>query len=71
MQVRTFPKSRIDALTDGIFAFAMTLLVLELRLPSDAAIRDSAALIAQLRDLWPLNPADKASRAGSPSRPAW
>lgn len=53
MRVRTFPKSRIDALTDGIFAFAMTLLVLELRLPSDAVIRDSAALIAQLRDLWP------------------
>lgn len=51
--MRTFPKSRIDALTDGIFAFAMTLLVLELRLPSDAAIRDSAALIAQLRGLWP------------------
>jgi uncharacterized membrane protein len=51
--LRTFPKSRIDALTDGIFAFAMTLLVLELRLPSDAAIHDSAALIAQLRGLWP------------------
>ena len=31
--MRTFPRSRIDALTDGIFAFAMTLPVLELRLP--------------------------------------
>jgi uncharacterized membrane protein len=51
--MRTFPKSRIDALTDGIFAFAMTLLVLELRLPSAAAIGDSAELIAQLRALWP------------------
>ena len=27
------PKARLDALTDGIFAFAMTLLVLDLRLP--------------------------------------
>lgn len=51
--MRTFPKSRLDALTDGVFAFAMTLLVLELRLPSDAAIRDGAELIAQLRALRP------------------
>lgn len=46
--MRTFPGSRVDALTDGIFAFAMTLLVLDLRLPADVPIRDSAALIAQL-----------------------
>lgn len=51
--MRTFPKSRLDALTDGIFAFAMTLLVLELRLPSDAAIRDGPELIAQLQALRP------------------
>ncbi len=29
--MRTFPKSRIDALTDGIFAFAMTLLIIDSR----------------------------------------
>ena len=51
--MRTFPKSRIDALTDGIFAFAMTLLVLEIRLPPDLAIHDSAELIARLSDLRP------------------
>lgn len=45
--MRTFPRSRVDALTDGIFAFAMTLLALELRLP-DEPVRDGAALIADL-----------------------
>jgi uncharacterized membrane protein len=51
--MRTFPKARIDALTDGIFAFAMTLLVLDVRLPSDLRIADSADLIAHLRTLGP------------------
>lgn len=51
--MRTFPKSRIDALTDGIFAFAMTLLVLDVHLPPDVAIHDSGELIARLRDLGP------------------
>lgn len=51
--MRTFPKSRLDALTDGIFAFAMTLLVLEIRLPTDVPIDDSAALIARLSALGP------------------
>ena len=49
--MRTFPRSRIDALTDGIFAFAMTLLVLEVRLPPGLPIHDSAALIAHLKTL--------------------
>lgn len=53
--MRTFPKSRIDALTDGIFAFAMTLLVLDIRLPSELHIRDSAELIARLWDLSPAS----------------
>ncbi len=47
----TFPRSRIDALTDGIFAFAMTLLVLELRLP-DLPVKDGTVLIADLAGLW-------------------
>lgn len=51
--MRTFPKSRIDALTDGIFAFAMTLLVLEVRLPSGLSIHDGSELIMRLRALWP------------------
>ncbi len=49
--MRTFPTSRIDALTDGIFAFAMTLLVLEIRLPAGLPIHDSADLIAHLKTL--------------------
>lgn len=51
--MRTFPKSRVDALTDGVFAFAMTLLVLEVRLPAEVWIRDSTDFIAQLRALGP------------------
>lgn len=51
--MRTFPQRRIDALTDGIFAFAMTLLVLEIRLPADVAVNDSAELVARLRALVP------------------
>lgn len=51
--MKTFPKARIDALTDGIFAFAMTLLVLEIRLPPDAAVNDSAELMARLQALVP------------------
>jgi uncharacterized membrane protein len=49
--MRTFPKSRLETLTDAVFAFAMTLLVLEIRLPAGLAIHDGAALIAHLRTL--------------------
>lgn len=51
--VRTYPKARIDALTDGIFAFAMTLLVLEIRLPTDVEVSDGAELLMRLRALVP------------------
>jgi uncharacterized membrane protein len=47
-----YPKARLDALTDGIFAVAMTLLVLELRVP-EQALADNAALWQALQDLWP------------------
>jgi uncharacterized membrane protein len=43
---------RIQALADGVFAVAMTLLVLDLRVPSIGA-RDSSALWTQLTDLGP------------------
>lgn len=46
-----FPKSRIDALTDGIFAFSMTLLVLDVRVPGDLPVDSAAELIAHLHDL--------------------
>jgi len=51
--MRPFPKARIEALTDGIFAFAMTLLVVDLRLPDHLAITTSAQLWAQLGELVP------------------
>jgi uncharacterized membrane protein len=47
-----YPKSRIDALTDGLFGVAMTILVLDLRLP-ESFDPDQAGLIHALADLWP------------------
>jgi uncharacterized membrane protein len=46
-----YPKNRIDALTDGIFAVAMTLLVFNLKIADDLHITNEAALIKTLRDL--------------------
>jgi uncharacterized membrane protein len=43
---------RVQALADGVFAVAMTLLVLDVRLP-DAHAADSGALWSQLTDLGP------------------
>lgn len=51
--MRPFPKARVDALTDGIFAFAMTLLVVDIRVPEAARIDSAAALWAQIADLAP------------------
>jgi uncharacterized membrane protein len=45
------PKSRLDALTDGLFAFAMTLLVLGLDLPPGFDPKTDADLIAALSNL--------------------
>ena len=48
-----YPRARFDALTDGIFAVAMTLLVLDLRLPEDFHPRDAAELLDGLQALMP------------------
>jgi uncharacterized membrane protein len=45
------PKSRLDSLTDGIFAFAMTLLVLGLNLPPSFQPKNDSDLIAALTNL--------------------
>ena len=44
---------RIAALSDGIFAFAMTVLVLEIHIPDSAGIHTEAALWAGLAALAP------------------
>jgi len=46
-------KARLDALTDGIFAVAMTLLVLDLRFPPDLHLGSGQELIGALQEmLW-------------------
>jgi uncharacterized membrane protein len=48
-----YPKARIDALTDALFGVAMTILVLDLRLPDRFSPADQAALVQALKDLLP------------------
>ncbi|VTU15304.1 hypothetical protein SRS16CHR_01437 [Variovorax sp. SRS16] len=49
-----YPRNRLEALTDGIFAVAMTLLVLDLRIPDDAGRpTDEASLVRALLALAP------------------
>jgi uncharacterized membrane protein len=45
--------SRIEALTDGVFAVIMTLLILDLRVPEIDAAHVAAKLPAALLALWP------------------
>jgi uncharacterized membrane protein len=47
-----YPKARIDALTDGIFAVAMTILILDVRLPEDFHPVDDGAIAHALIGLW-------------------
>ena len=46
-------KHNLDALTDGIYAVAMTLLVIELKLPDHSTIEDQAQLINAVVHLIP------------------
>lgn len=46
-----FPKLRLDALTDGVFAVAMTLLVIDLRLPESFEPKDSSELLHRLIEI--------------------
>lgn len=46
-------KHRLEALTDGIFAVAMTLLVIELKIPETAQITSVDRLVAALWHLFP------------------
>jgi uncharacterized membrane protein len=48
-----YPRVRMEALTDGIYAVAMTLLVLDVRFPDDFDPHTNAALLRGLAGLWP------------------
>jgi uncharacterized membrane protein len=48
-----FSKARLDTLSDGIFGVAMTLLILDVRLPDDFHPKDGAELVQGLVALWP------------------
>ena len=48
-----FSKARLDTLSDGIFGVAMTLLILDVRLPDDFHPKDGAELLQGLAGLWP------------------
>jgi uncharacterized membrane protein len=48
-----YPRARLDALSDAIFGVAMTLLVLDLRLPDDFHPGNGEALLHGLFDLTP------------------
>jgi uncharacterized membrane protein len=50
---RMFAKARLDTLSDGIFGVAMTLLILDVRLPDDFHPADGDELIHGLLGLWP------------------
>ena len=46
------PKPRLDALTDGVFAVSMTLLVIDLRVPEGFAPKDAGDLLQYLAHIW-------------------
>ena len=48
-----FAKARLDTLSDGIFGVAMTLLILDVRLPDDFQPKDTVDLLQGLAGLWP------------------
>jgi len=45
--------TRLEAFSDGVFAIAITLLVLEIRLPPEAGVEHAGGLARTLLSLWP------------------
>ncbi|HEX6464523.1 MAG TPA: TMEM175 family protein, partial [Vicinamibacterales bacterium] len=50
---RAWGKARIEALSDGVFAIALTLLVLDIRLPEVARSLPNREILRALRSLGP------------------
>lgn len=48
-----YPRHRLDGLGDAIYGVAMTLLVLDIRVPEGLVVADNAAFVGLLRALWP------------------
>jgi uncharacterized membrane protein len=48
-----YPKARLDALSDAVFGVAMTLLVLDVRLPEDFQPHDASELVQAIFGLMP------------------
>jgi uncharacterized membrane protein len=51
LRLRCLEKNRLEALIDGVFAVALTLLVLDIKLPDDAAAATHDELLARLLGL--------------------
>jgi uncharacterized membrane protein len=49
----TKPNSRLEAFCDGVFAIALTLLVIDIKIPSTEKINTTADLWLALRDITP------------------
>jgi uncharacterized membrane protein len=47
------PKNRLEAFSDGIIAFAITLLILEIHIPDLGPGVDNAAMLKAILGLWP------------------
>lgn len=52
-RTRPVPPLRLQALADGVFAIAMTLLVFQLPVPTTADVEEAGGLPDALRELWP------------------
>jgi uncharacterized membrane protein len=50
---REYPRARLDALSDAVFGVAMTLLVLDVRLPDEFHPHSARELLDGLLGLWP------------------
>lgn len=47
------PNARLETFCDGVFAIAMTLLVIDVKLPHSESVRSTADVWRALRHLWP------------------